>query len=156
MTSDDLKIPKKQKLVTLWVHPEGRVTGSIFLYQQANDHAGSETPIEVLNNAAPFLVLERADIREPRFYNKRSIIRVEYQGEDDEETAQMSVVKCRLHMMEGTLLDGTIKEFLRPEYQRLFDYINRADESFVRIRTEQDSVCLVNKAYIVHITQLED
>ncbi len=156
MTSEELRIPKKQKLVTLWVHPEGRVIGSIFLYQQSNEHAGAEKPIEVVNNDAPFLVLEREDIGEPRFYNKRSIIRIEYQGDEPEQTPEMTQLKCRLHMMDGTLFDGTIKEFLQPEHRRLFDYINLVDEHFLKLYTAEDHVCLVNKAYIVHITQLED
>ena len=78
MLRDRLKIPKKLKLVTLWVHPEGRVVGSLFLRPQSANRAGEEEPLEVLNTADPFLVLKRDQPDELRFYNKSSVVRVEY------------------------------------------------------------------------------
>lgn len=153
MSSEALKIPKKQKPVTLWVHPEGRVIGAMFLYEQSESHSGQEQPIEVLNNDAPFLVLHREDLDEPRFYNKRSIVRTEYEDDGSTNTSDLTVIPCRLHMMDGSLLEGEIREFLDPEHARLFDYINQNGEHFLKLHVPEGRVYLVNKAYIVHIAQ---
>ena len=49
MSNDSLIIPKIKRQVSLWVHPEGQVIGSLFLREQSVNHAGTEVPIEVLN-----------------------------------------------------------------------------------------------------------
>ena len=41
MSSDDLKVPKLKQKVTLWVHPEGQVVGSLFVREHSPDHAGA-------------------------------------------------------------------------------------------------------------------
>ena len=155
VSNEELKIPKKQKPVTLWVHPEGRVVGAIFLYQQSENHSGQEQPVDVLNGCAPFVVLQREDLGEPRFYNKRSVVRVEYEDSEPDDTPDMTVLKCGLHMMDGSRLEGTIREFLPPEHRRLYDYINSEGEDFVKLHLGNNNVCLVNKAYIVHVTHQE-
>ena len=103
MLRDQLKIPKKLKLVTLWVHPEGRVVGSLFLRPQSANRAGEEEPLEVLNTADPFLVLKRDQPDELRFYNKSSVVRVEY---DDDPAPLPSVDPLALRAApDGWLAD---------------------------------------------------
>lgn len=155
MSSEALKIPKKQKLVTLWIHPEGRVIGSMYLYEHSESHTGEEQPTEVLNNEAPFLVLHREDLDEARFYNKNSIVRVEYDADPPGEASDLTTLHCRLHMMDGSMFEGAIKEFLDPEHRRLYDYINQTGERFVKLHIDNERTYLVNKAYIVHIAQLD-
>jgi len=153
--SEALKIPKRQKLVTLWVHPEGRVIGSMYLYEQSEYHSGEEQPVEVLNNEAPFLVLQREDLDEARFYNKRSIVRVEFQAEEPADSQDLTTLRCRLHMMDGSMFEGEIREFLDPQHRRLYDYINQTGERFIKLHVDDGRTYLVNKAYIVHIAQLD-
>ena len=156
MDREALRIPKRLREVTLWVHPEGRAIGSIFLHHQSNRYAGEEQPLEVLNHPDPFLVLKTDQPEQFRFYNKRSIVRVLYEDEETEEIPDMVELPCRLHMMDGSLLTGTIKESLPPEHARLFDYININNESFIKIHLENDEVCLMNKAYIVRVTPRDE
>ena len=153
MSIDELRIPKTQKTVTMWVHPEGPVVGSVFLSIHAKGGMESETPAEVLNDAAPFLVLYREDLGEPRFYNKRSIVRVQHPADRPHAESGTVEIGCQLHMMDGSLLRGTIVEFLTPEHSRLFDYINNVSGAFVRIYTDDGHECLVNKAYIVQFSE---
>ena len=151
MLRDRLKIPKKLKLVTLWVHPEGRVVGSLFLRPQSANRAGEEEPLEVLNTADPFLVLKRDQPDELRFYNKSSVVRVEY---DDDPVPPPSVdpLPCGLHLMDGSLITGTIQRALPPDRSRLFDYLNLNDERFVKVHCTGGNICVVNKAYIACVT----
>ena len=149
--SDILKVPKRLKAVTLWVHPEGRVRGSLFLREHSPDHAGPEQPIEVLNQCNPFVVIQRDEPEEVRFYNMRSIIRVEYAVQDDDIRVEGPGMQCSLQMMDGALIHGTIHEQLPPERARLLDYLNRSDECFIKVYLDDGLIFLVNKAYIIHV-----
>ncbi len=151
MDSESLRIPKKLQQVALWVHPEGRIVGSLYLHLRSNEHAGEEKPQEILNQADPFLVLKGEPPEEVRFYNKRSIVRVSYQDAPPRETADLVTLRCRLYMMDGSMIAGAIKEPLPPAHRRLYDYINNVREAFIKVHMEGTDVCLINKAYVVRL-----
>lgn len=152
-----LKVPKTLKQVTLWVHPEGRVIGSLFLRQHSVNHAGPEQPLEALNRAEHFIVVKPDVSDELRFYNRKSIIRVEYGGKDKQIPTTINPLPCRLHMMDGSLLSGSIQEPLHPNKARLLDYLNKPDENFIKMHADGITL-LINKSYIIHahIENLED
>ncbi len=152
MLSDVLKIPKTLKEVTFWVHPEGRVLGSLFLRTQSTVMAREEEPVEVLNGSGPFLVLQRDGPEDVRFYNKASVVRVEYREEQPLDLPEMVSLGCRLYLMDGSSMEGRIRKPLPPDRARLFDYLNLTEERFVKIEINDSNVCLVNKAYIVCVT----
>lgn len=149
MSTDILKVPKTKCKVSLWVHPEGQVIGSLFVREQSPHHAGEETPQEVLNEETPFVVLEKTNPEQLRFYNRNAIIRVEYL---EDTTAGASPLHCSLNMMDGSVIEGTIRENLPDEYSRLFDYLNKDNERFIKVYTSDNEVCLVNKSYIINVT----
>lgn len=150
MTNEILKVPKKLKPVTLWVHPEGRVRGSLYLREQSPDHAGPEQPLEVLNQCNPFVVIKREEPDELRFYNMRSIIRVEYEAEHGPPT-DIPQQRCQVQMMDGSFINGAIREQLPPARARLLDYLNRSDECFIKMHMDEGIIYLINKAYIIHV-----
>ncbi|HSB71797.1 MAG TPA: hypothetical protein VLT62_20905 [Candidatus Methylomirabilis sp.] len=152
MLRERLRIPKRLKQVTLWVHPEGRVVGFLFLRPQSANRPGAEEPAEVLNTSEPFLVLKRDGPEELRFYNKASVVRVEYAEEEAESLPSVEPLSCTLHLMDGSLIAGTIRKALPPDRARLFDYLNLQDERFVKIHSGDGSVCVVNKSYIACVT----
>ncbi len=146
-----LKVSKKLCSVTLWVHPEGRVVGSLFLREQSPDYGGTEQPLEALNRCQSFLVFKVDDPDELRFYNIKSVIRVEYGSTDSDSTTGVDPMHCHLHMMDGSLIHGTIFESLPPEHARLLDYLNRGEENFIKVHVEGDLIYLINKSYINHV-----
>lgn len=150
------KIPKALRQVTLWVHPEGRVIGSLFLNFHTKNGAGVEDPFDVLNEPMPFLALQRADPENLRFYNKRSIVRVEYQEEQEPPEEGVTTLSCQLSMMDGSLIAGTVRHVLPPGRSRLYDYLNLANERFAKLYMEDGYVCLVHKTYIVCVSHLDD
>jgi len=152
MLRDLLKIPKKLKPVTLWVHPEGRVVGSLFLRPQSPNAPREEEPIEVLNTPDPFLVLRRDDRDELRFYSKTAVVRVEYEDDASPPVPDVQTLLCTLHLMDGSLISGTIRKALPPDRARLFDYLNLRDEHFVKVHCGDGMVCVVNKVYIACVT----
>ena len=151
MDNDILKVPKTLRSITLWVHPEGRVVGSIYLREQSPSHAGSEQPLEALNQCQTFLVFNRDEPAELRFYNIKSIIRVEYQETDADSASDSNPMQCHLQMMDGSYIQGAIRESLPPNHARLLDYLNRSDECFIKIYMEDGLIYLINKSYINHV-----
>lgn len=156
MDNNSLKVPKKLCPVSLWVHPEGRVLGGIYLRTQSPHHAGSEQPLEALNLCQSFLVFNRDEPPELRFYNIKSIIRVEYESAIEntattDSGADEHSMHCHLQLMDGSYIDGTIREPLPPNHARLLDYLNRSDETFIKIHLDDGLTYLINKSYINHV-----
>lgn len=152
-----LKVPKTEKEVSLWVHPDGMVKGSLFLLEQSHEHAGQEQPIEVMNQETPFAVVRLHHPEQLRFYNRSSIIRVEYEEEPaTAKVGELTVIPCTIHMMDGSILEGDIKETLQPERARLFDYLNREKARFIRLYLSEREVCLINKAFINYVSPQDD
>ncbi len=155
MNNNILKVPKKLRPVTLWVHPEGRVIGSIYLRTQSPNHAGSEQPLEALNACERFLVFNRDEPAELRFYNIKSVIRIEYETTENNETVDNNTTNnpmhCHLQLMDGAYINGNIREPLPPNHARLLDYLNRNDETFIKIHMEDGLIYLINKSYINHV-----
>ncbi|HKK13841.1 MAG TPA: hypothetical protein VKA14_04195 [Gammaproteobacteria bacterium] len=155
MSDERLRVPKSLTEVTFWVHPEGRVVGEMFLRQQSVSHAGPETPAEVLNGEDDFLAVRRSDPEEVRFYHRSAVIRVEYTAEVEADLPGVVSLPCQLHMMDGSLIDGIVREPLAPDRARLFDYLNRKQERFLRIFPDARTACLVNKSYIIRVSAPE-
>lgn len=157
MSSDFFKIPKSSQQVTLWVHPGGRVIGSIFLREQSLHHAGAESPIEVINQEDEFLVFQMSEPDELRFYNRKSIVRVEYSEEDQANIPdEVEPVACRLIMMDGSVITGVIRTPMVPGQTRLVDHLNLHKERFLKLYVDDNAVYLVNRSYIIHATDLGD
>lgn len=152
MSNDSLKIPKIKRQVSLWVHPEGQVIGSLFLREQSVNHAGTEEPIEVINKDKAFIVLERDVDGQVCFYNRNAIIRIEYEHTPSTTEAEQKIIPCQLTMMDGALFDGEIRESLAPDRARLFDYINHDKARFIKLYLDNKQICLVNKSYIIKVT----
>jgi hypothetical protein len=151
-----LKIPTRLKRLTLWIHPEGKIDASLFLNLQGKHGVEEDEILDTLNQRIPFLVLKREDFHDVCFYNKAFIIRVGYHEEIRPQPIGNTSLPCRLHLSDGSVVDGAVKEALRPESSRLVDYLNLADEPFARIHLATGNVCLVNKAYIFSVTPLND
>ncbi len=154
MSSEFLKVPKTIRPVVLWVHPEGQVRGSLFVHTQSRSHAGEQDPAELLNETAPFLIVQRHDPDELRFYQRSAIVRAEYDEPAGAPMEEVHPFECRLYLMDGSVISGLVNESLAPDHARLIDYLNLPETRFVRLWLEDERVCLVNKAYIIHATDL--
>ena len=149
MSTNTLKLPTKNKKVKLWVHPAGAVVGSLFIHH--NENGEDQAVLDILNQPEPFIVFQVDTPDEIRFYNRQTIIRIEY-NDKDAISESAKTLYCLIHMMDGSLIEGTIKEALPPEHARLYDYLNIQDSRFLKIFVDDDEVCLINKAYINQVT----
>lgn len=156
MTASILKINKTPHQVRLWVHPEGLVIGSLFVKHDNTEQVPEESPFEVINQAEPFVVLKREQPDEVRFYNRSSIIRLEYTATEKDIESNAKTLHCRLMMMDGSILEGFIAEVLPAGQSRLYDYLNKSSDRFVRLFLNEKEVCLINKSYIIQVSPLAD
>lgn len=144
------KVPKKLYDVELWVHPEGLVVGALFVHLESADEAsGGQRPLEVLNDKQRFVVVKRSNPDEIRFYNRSAIVRVEYQDRWPRSDSDAVAQRCQVHLMDDSLIEGTMMKSLPPDRRRLLDFLNVDDEIFMTIYGDGDRVCLVNKSYVV-------
>jgi hypothetical protein len=153
MSAEFFKVPKSEKSVSLWVHPEGRVLGSIFVRQQSLHHSGEETPAELFNQAETFVVIYRDDLDEYRFYSKSSIVRLEHQNYADTEP-DSEAIDCELHMMDGSLMTGKICGAFPPDRRRLYDLLSKGDDAFIPLHMDNSVISLINKSYIIYAKSL--
>lgn len=154
MTVTPLRIAKVLRQVSMWVHPEGLVKGAIYV-TAGEDNLTQEDPRDVLNADKPFLVLYREQPEEVRFYNRSSIVRVEYDS-DKPTDDRATTFACRISMMDGSVINGEIIEVLPADHSRLYDYLNQVQERFIRLFTSDSQVCMVNKNYIIQVACPEE
>ena len=151
MDDNSLKIPKKPMPVTLWVHPEGRVVGSIFLHLPGAETT-MEQPLDVMNEKTDFLVIQREAPDGVVFYNKGSIVRLDYWDASEASCADGQPLPCRMLMMDGSVIDGALSKAAPIERSRLYDCMNDTSERFLKLRTGVNEIVLVNKSYVVCIS----
>ncbi len=149
-------IPKALRQVTLWVHPEGRVIGSLFLSFHTKNGPGLEDPCAVLNEAAPFLVLQRAEPEDSVSITKGplSAWNTRRKRHRARRVTGIKTLHCQVSLMDGSLIEGVVRYPLPPSHERLYDYLNLSKEQFAKLYLEDGSICLVNKAYIVCVSHL--
>jgi hypothetical protein len=56
--------------------------------------------------------------------------------------------------MDGSMLVGEIRSPMPKDKSRLYDYLNKAGDLFVKLHMEDDLVTLVNKQYIIYAKNL--
>ncbi len=83
---------------------------------------------------------------------RSALVRVEYDEDKPLSIPDVRTLPCTLHLMDGSLISGTIRKALPPDRSRLFDYLNLHDEQFVKVHCEDGMVCVVNKSYIACVT----
>lgn len=149
MQHTSFQIPKERKQVALWVYPEGRVVGSLFVSHRTKRAVREEEPLDILNHPAPFVVVRCHTPDEIRFYNKASIVRLEYAEENSEALERLASLPCQLHLMDGSLIVASMRQHRPPEHSRFYDTLCVADERFVKAHLEDGTICLINKSYIV-------
>lgn len=154
MASSNLKIDKITRPITLWIHPEGRVTGSIFV-QPEMENGRVENPDDVLNHDSPFLVMQRQEPEEICFYSRSSIIRAEYPKTDSDILKNDHTYHCKLIMMDGSQIYGMVQESLPSEYSRLYDYLNQGTDRFIKLHGDDGTTYLVNKSYVTQVTSID-
>jgi len=141
--------------VRLWIHPEGRVVGSLSVRAAGGDEP-EQRIVESLNEEHPFVVLLRQDPEGIRFYHQASILRVESEAEPPPRGEDLIRHRCELGMMDGNFIEGTLTRPSPPDRSRLFDFLNREKERFLEIFLDDGTTVVVNKTYVIYVRPTEE
>jgi hypothetical protein len=147
MDSNAYRIPKREQSVELLVDPDGPVSGELFLLPPGPDNGEGESPLDVLNQREPFVVV-RCGPDEIRCYNKRFVIEVRFREPPRPDADTAPRIPCRFRMYDGREVEGCVREYLPPEHSRLIDYLNYISGSFIRLELEEGLIALLNKTIL--------
>jgi len=153
MAGDLFKVAKQERQLELWIHPQGRVLGSVFIREKSELHDGEESPLDLFNQPESFLVIHREDLAEFRFYNKSSIVRAKMDLTESQNSDQ-GVIATQMHMMDGSLLRGELRGVFTPDHSRLYDHLNADNGQFLCLYLEQNKIMLINKNYISYAREI--
>jgi len=158
----ELRIAKRRIAATLTLTGGQRVSGALFLAEQAATHAGPERLLDVLNGPPGFLPFEAVSApgsRQTLFINRASIAVVDADGASDDladdEGYQVAVKKSvRLELNGGNELRGVLRVERPVGRDRLSDAVR--DDTGFRYLEGAGGVLAVNLAHVVRIVPLAE
>ncbi|MES2179613.1 MAG: hypothetical protein V4550_17265 [Gemmatimonadota bacterium] len=128
----DYRIEKVRRAVEITLATGGRLAGDIFLQAFARFRAGPEEPLDVLNDAAPFLPLILAT-GELLLVQKAQIAVVSTDLPETEDPVDAGVVGMHVDItfIHGETICGSIFPELRADRPRLVDFLNNTSLTFI-------------------------
>jgi len=126
----DFSMPRVAVPAILLLAGGGKREGEVYVMDRVGQHAGPETPLDMLNRAEAFYP----------FRSKKD-------GE-----GVLLVAKARtvtLTVPDGSTLNGWATLELPQHHSRLLDYLNASTEPFFAIATSAE-VHLVNRAHVLY------
>jgi len=146
-------IPRVAMPATLLQTAGGKREGEIYVMERVPQHAGQETPLDMLNRAEgwfPFRPKGNGD--GVLLVAKARTVFLTVPLTEPEDAARLSAAKqARLEvtLADGTQLNGRATLELPQHHSRVLDYLNAAAEPFFAITTD-DGVHLVNRAHVLY------
>jgi len=146
-------IPRVAIPATLLQTAGGKREGEVYVMERFPQHAGRETPLDMLNRAEGFFpfrprVTAPACSSSPRRVPCPSPCR----WASPKDKARLSAAKqarFEVTLADGTQLRGWATLELPQHHSRVLDYLNAAAEPFFAIVTD-DGVHLVNRAHVLY------
>lgn len=149
----DFSIPRVAMPATLLQTAGGRRDGEIYVMERVPQHAGPETPLDMLNRADGFFPFRpTGDGAGVLLVAKARTVSLIVPRTEPEDTARLLAAKqARLEvtLADGTQLSGWATLELPQHHSRVLDYLNAAIEPFFAIAAA-DGVHLVNRAHVLY------
>jgi hypothetical protein len=148
-------IPRVAVAATLLQTAGGKREGEVYVMERVPQHAGHETPLDMLNRAEgffPFRPKGGADGDGVLLVAKARTVSLTVPQTEPEDKARLSAAKqarLELTLADGTQLRGWATLELPQHHSRVLDYLNAAIEPFFAIVTD-DGVHLVNRAHVLY------
>lgn len=147
-------MPRVAIPATLLQTSGGRREGQIYVMERVPQHAGPETPLDMLNRAEGFFPFRPSE-------NGKGVILVTKartvslsvpRSTAPEDPARLSVAKqarLEITLADGSVLTGLATLELPEHHSRLLDYLNASAEPFFEIATA-DGIHLINRAHVLY------
>ena len=127
--------------------------GEIYVMERVSQHAGPETPLDMLNRAEGFFPFRpRDDGAGVLLVAKARTVTLAVPHAPPEDAVRLSAAKqarFEVTLADGSLLSGWATLELPQHHSRLLDYLNTSAEPFFAITTA-DAVHLVNRTHVLY------
>ena len=146
-------IPRVAVAASLLQTAGGKREGEIYVMEGVPQHAGRETPLDMLNRAEGFFPFRpKGDGAGVQLVAKARTVSLTVPLAEPEDKARLSAAKqarFEVTLADGTQLRGWATLELPQHHSRVLDYLNAAAEPFFAIVTD-DGVHLVNRAHVLY------
>jgi len=148
-------IPRVAIQATLLQTSGGKREGEIYVMERVPQHAGHETPLDMLNRSEGFFPFRPGkDGGGVLLVAKARTVSLTVHRTEPEDQARLSAAKqasLELTLADGSKLSGRATLELPEYHSRLLDYLNASNtEAFFAIATA-DEVHLVNRAHVLYV-----
>jgi hypothetical protein len=147
----DYRIEKVRRSVQVTLSNGRRLDGDVFCQTLGRFRAGPDEPLDLLNDAEPFLPLVVSD-GSIRLVQKEHIAVMGTSLPDGDDAVDTGVLGMRvaLTLIDGSEHIGTIFPELPPDRPRLVDFLNDTPLRFLALFTS-DQLRLVNRVHIAYV-----
>ncbi len=130
----------------------GKREGEVYVMERVPQHAGPETPLDMLNRPEPFFPFR------PKTGSERVLLVAKARTvtltvpRPQEDSVRLSAAKkatMEITLADGSVLSGWATLELPQHHSRLLDYLNAAAAPFFAVVTG-DGVHLVNRAHVLY------
>ena len=151
-------IPRVAIPATLLQTAGGKRDGDIYVMERMPQHAGHETPLDMLNRTDGFFPFRpRGDGAGVLLVAKARTVSLTVPLAEPEDKTRLSAAKqARLEvtLADGTQLRGWATLELPQHHSRVLDYLNRVGERFLLLYTQRGTV-LLNRSFIERVRPLD-
>jgi len=148
----DYSMPRVAIPATLLLAGGGKREGDVYVSERVPQHAGPETPLDMLNRPdACFPFRSHKDGEGVLLVAKARTVLLTVARADALDSARLSAAKqasLELTLADGSTLSGWATLELPEYHSRLLDYLNASAEPFFALTTA-DAVQLVNRAHVL-------
>lgn len=132
----------------------GKRTGEIYVMEGVPQHAGPETPLDMLNRPEGFFPFRPTDDGHTvLLVSKARTVALTVPrattSEDPDRISAARTGRLELTLADGSRLSGSATIEMPQHHSRLLDYLNASAEPFFAITTA-DEVHLVNRAHVLY------
>jgi hypothetical protein len=147
----DYRIEKVKRRVEVTLANGRRLDGDVFVQGVARFRAGPEEPLDLLNDADPFLPLVLTT-GEAYLVQKTQIATVGTELPERDDAVERGVVGMRVEitLVDGSAHTGSIFPEARADRTRLIDVLNDGRQSFHSLFTSTQ-LRLVNRQHIAYV-----
>jgi hypothetical protein len=133
----------------------GQREGEVYVMERVPQHAGPETPLDMLNRPEaffPFRPTEDGGGAGVLLVAKARTVSLTVPRTQPEDSARLSAAKqasLEVTLADGSKLSGWATLELPQYHSRLLDYLNASNEPFFALTTA-DHLHLVNRAHVLY------
>jgi hypothetical protein len=153
--SSSFAVPRVAIPAVLFQTGGGKRSGEIYVMERVPQHAGPETPLDMLNRPEGFFAFRPADdVNAVLLVTKARTVTLtvprDTTSEDPDRRSAARTGRLELTFADGTRLSGSATLELPQHHSRLLDYLNASPQPFFAVTTAEE-VHLVNRAHVLFV-----